>query len=356
MSCQANNSSNSLNSFRSKAGGGSTVLLIRSYNESRHLFEIFLSTNLVLIFSGICVNVVICFIMLRNKRYKRNASNFFILHLAVTELVYRLLVFPVVIYVGVPALVIKSLHCKLASFLSETCGSAIFVSLVAIATDRYQHIVHPLESLKTKQKPVFLVIVVWVYASVVSFPHVITVDSVPVETIPEVQGMACHDCKRKRICDTPQSRIGQVSTMLCFLFGFFLPLTAVIALYIKIVVSLHQRSNNGKIQKVTARSKYKAVRMLSITVLAYVFSLGPAVFHAMLRSYGVLNNSSFEVMLFASWMVDLTTYTSSLANPLIYSYYNRDFRKELSRLFCRRKLARNVQQETVTFNISNRNS
>ena len=49
------------------------------------------------------------------------------------------------------------------------------------------------------------------------------------------------------------------------LFGFFLPLTGVVTLYSKIVVSLHQRSKNGMIRKVAARSKSKSKRMLIIT-------------------------------------------------------------------------------------------
>ena len=127
------------------------------------------------------------FVTFQKKRYQRNISNFFILHLSVTELVYRLVVFPVVISVAVPGLVIKSAHCKLSSFLSETCRSAIFVSLVAIATDRYKHIMIPLQSLKSKRKPYFLVSLVWLYATVVSCVHVISFESISVSEIPQNQ-------------------------------------------------------------------------------------------------------------------------------------------------------------------------
>ncbi|KAL9987446.1 hypothetical protein ACROYT_G001759 [Oculina patagonica] len=68
--------------------------------------------------------------------------------------------------------------------------------------------------------------------------------------------------------------------------------------------------------KVAARSKS----------IGYVLSLGPAVVFAMLRSYGALNETPFSTLLLVSSMVDIATYTSSLANPLIYAYYNKDFR------------------------------
>ena len=89
--------------------------------------------------------------------------------------------------------------------------------------------------------------------------------------------------------------------------------------------------------KLEARSKTKSVRMPIVIVFAYVLSLGPAVILVMLRSYGVFNNTSFDVMLLVNWVVEFATYTSSLGNPLIYAYYNGDFRKELIRMFCKRK-------------------
>ena len=67
--------------------GGSIFLLFRSYDEARIAFIAILTVNLVLIILGIIVNVAICLVMLRKKRYQRNGSNFFILHLSVTELV-----------------------------------------------------------------------------------------------------------------------------------------------------------------------------------------------------------------------------------------------------------------------------
>ena len=106
--------------------------------------------------------------------------------------------------------------------------------------------------------------------------------------------------------------------------------------------------------KKAARSKSKAVRMLVITVFGYVLSLGPAAVLAMLRSYGALNNSSFDVMLLVNWTVDLAVYTSSLANPLIYAYYDGDFRKEIVRFFRRRGDGR-VGPSMVTFISSSTN-
>ena len=53
-------------------------------------------------------------------------------------------------------------------------------------------------------------------------------------------------------------------------------------------------------QQAALKSRCKAVRVLVITVFGYVLSLGAAIVLAMLRSYGVLEDTSFDVMLLVS--------------------------------------------------------
>ena len=118
------------------------ILLIHSRKVSVISFSTILSMAVLLILLGICVNGVICLIMFRGSRYKRNTSNFFILHLSVTELIFRLLVFPLVIYFLVPAIIVENIHCKALTFVSTVFTSATFISLVAIARDRHENIVH----------------------------------------------------------------------------------------------------------------------------------------------------------------------------------------------------------------------
>ncbi|XP_020609961.1 neuropeptide FF receptor 1-like [Orbicella faveolata] len=326
-----------VNSVNSTDIRGSTVLLIRSYEEARITFAVILSINLLVIVLGIIVNATICYVMLRKKRYKRNSSNFFITHLSVVELVHRLLVFPLMVYFVVPATGIKTFQCKAISFFSKTSASAIFVSLVVIAIDRHQKIVHPLQSLKSKENPFTLVFLCWLYATIVSCPFVISMDSISVLKIPEARGMVCENCADKKLCGIPQNLLGQSSTTLYFVLAFLVPLTIIFALYVKVAIFLHQRGKSGMMSQVVAKSKSNAVRMLTITVFGYALSLGPAVVLAMLRSYGTLNSKSFDCLLLVSWMVDFATYTSSLANPLIYAYNNRAFRQEINRLFCKRE-------------------
>ncbi|XP_020629604.1 neuropeptide FF receptor 2-like [Orbicella faveolata] len=315
------------------------VLLIRSRKEVPLSFSTVLSIVMFLVVLGVILNGAICFVMLREKRFKKNTSNFFILHLSVTELVIRLLIGPIVVYSLVTTSKIESIQCKFLSLFFNTFGSATFISLAAIATDRYQNIVYPMKALKSRRKTFHLVFIVWLYAIIVSIPGVVNMRSISISELPEADGMDCKTCSNKRICDMPQNAIGQVSTTSYFVSAFLIPLTLIFVLYTKIVIVLHQRRNNGMMHKVAARSKSKAVRMLVLAVIGYALSLGPGALLAMLRSYGNLNNTSFYQKFAVSWIVEIVQLTSSLGNPIIYAYYNGDFRKELLKLFCRKKSA-----------------
>jgi len=142
--------------------------------------------------------------------------------------------------------------------------------------------------------------------------------------------MVCENCTDKKLCDIPQSLLGQASTTLYFFLTFLVPLTAIFALYARVAIFVYHRGNSGMMNPVALKSKSKAVRMLVITVFGYVLSLGPGAVLAMLKSYGTLNSKSFDVILLVSWMVDFARNTSSLVNPSIYAYYNGDLGKKLT--------------------------
>ena len=125
-----------------------------------------------------------------------------------------------------------------------------------------------MKALKGKKNPRHLAILVWLYAIVVSIPYVVNMKGIPINKIPETQGMDCKSCADKKICDIPQNAMGQVSTTVYFVLAFLVPLVVIFVLYTKIAIFLHQRSNNGMMHKVATRSKSKAVRMLTVAVLA----------------------------------------------------------------------------------------
>jgi len=115
---------------------------------------------------------------------------------------------------------IESVQCKFLSLFSNTFASAAFISLAAIASDRYQNIVYPMKALKSKRKPVHLVFLVWLYAILIPIPSVVSVKSISIYEIPEAQGMDWENCTDMEICDMPQNAMGKVSTT-SYLYSLF---------------------------------------------------------------------------------------------------------------------------------------
>ena len=123
---------NDTNSTESSTFHKSSIfLLIRSYEDARNVLMFILTISAVVIILGIIVNSVISYLMLRKKRYNRNGSNFFIIHLCMVELLYRFLVFPIIVIFAIPAIGITDIQCKAIAFFSKTCSTAIFGSLLA---------------------------------------------------------------------------------------------------------------------------------------------------------------------------------------------------------------------------------
>lgn len=329
------------NSTSEKGISSSGVILLywRTKEETIAAFASLVAFICFLIVSGLAINTFVCYVMIRSKRLQRNLSNMFIFHLSFTDLVFRVLVAPLELYSAFPSTTDASALCKFSTFISATCSTAVFMSLVVIAVDRYFNIVHPLKSRKDKTKPAIVVLVVWMYSMVSSMPFLFTARSRYYTELPEAQGLelrslTCEGCSIPKMCDLPQDWSGQVSSTWYFVLAFLLPLGIMAVLYTKIVMSLWRRSRHGVAAKTAARSKGKAVRMLIAVLVGFAFTWGPGMLLSMMRSYGLFHESHFNVILITTMLTETTKYCSSLVNPLIYAFYNSTFRKDLVNVCC----------------------
>lgn len=110
-------------SVTAKHGPGLIFLVIRSYEEARMVFAVILTINVVVIVLDIIFNTVISFVMLRKNRCKiKGMVPIFFMHLAVVELLYRFLAFPIIIVIAW-----KSFNlCISQRGVSERTGSIAF--------------------------------------------------------------------------------------------------------------------------------------------------------------------------------------------------------------------------------------
>ena len=318
---------------------GDVLLLYGAWLSSRDTFYALVATIGVLLVMGIMSNILVCVVMVRTARIQKNLSNFFIFNLSVLEVIFRVAIFPLYVLVKLPLTLDFSTPaaCKLTSFLSSAWGTAVFCSTVVITLDRYNNIVSPLKSRRRKQNPFSIQRLLCLYAVVFSLPVLLSAsDGVKVTELPEVNDNLVKFLGRNAtVCDLSRDWSGQFSTTIYFLFSFLIPILIISSAYIRIVICLSKRGRLQPANRNAAKSKVKAVRMLALMVVGFVVSWGPTTILSMLRSYYVLDQQPYVVVFVVTMLAEMLMYSSSVTNPFLYAYYNRDFRKQLALTCCK---------------------
>lgn len=290
------------------------------------------ATVFILIFLGIVINATVCGAMLRNKCVLKNLSNFFVFHLSVADLIFRVLTVGPLIYLSSVFTTAQSaIPCKLLHFFSAACGAAFFVTLVVISVDVYRDAASPIKGLMSRRTPFLVVFGVWLYAAVCSGPLMYSAQSVLYTEIPEVTPNMTGDlknCSVPKLCDFYRNWSGQLSTTLYFVLAFLVPLVVMAVLFLVTYIYLRRDYKSGAISKETANAKGKITRMLSALSLGVVICWGPTVLISMLRSYDRLADVRPDIVLILTIVAELMKFMNSLFNPLIFACYIPNFRKD----------------------------
>ena len=333
-----NNSYDNDTSFSEES---SVLLLYGAWLSSRDKFYALIATIGVLFVMGIISNVLVCVVMVRTGRIRKNLSNVFIFNLSLLEVSFRVVIFPLYVLVKLPLTLGFSTPavCKLTSFLYSAWGTAVFCSTVVIALDRYNNIVSPLKSRKRKQNPFSILTLLWLYAVMFSLPVLLSAsDGVKVTELPEVDdNLVKFLGSNAVVCDLSRDWSGQFSTTVYFLFSFLIPILIISSAYIRIVICLSKRGRLQPANRNAAKSKVKAVRMLVLMVVGFVVSWGPTTILSMLRLFYVLDQKPYVVVFVVTMLAEVLMFSSSVINPVLYAYYNRDFRKQLALTCCKCK-------------------
>ena len=294
--------------------------------------------------TALTLNSTICYVMVRSKCLKKNLSNVFIFHLSIADLIFRLFAAPLEVVSSLPSTKDGTLLCKASNFVSSTCSTAVFMSLVVIASDRHDKLVNPMKNLKTDRKVRAPLLAVWLYSAICSVSFLFTIESRYITELPEATGWKfsdCGNCSVVRVCDLPRDFAGQISSTLYFVLAFVAPLAAITVLYAKIVASLEHRRRQVNCAKTAMQSKRKATRMMLLVLAGFVLTWGPGIILRMLRSYGLFRDMHFEQILTLYMLAETARFFSSLVNPLIYAYYSPQFRQHfISLCSCLSRAAR----------------
>uniref|UniRef100_A0A8D0BV08 Adenosine receptor A2 n=1 Tax=Salvator merianae TaxID=96440 RepID=A0A8D0BV08_SALMN len=294
----------------------------------------YIAVELVIAVLSITGNVLVCWAVAINTTLK-NATNYFLVSLAVADIAVGLLAIPFAITISIG--LETNFHCCLflACFVLVLTQSSIF-SLLAVAVDRYLAIKIPLryKSLVTGKRARGLIAILWILSFGIGLTPLMGWNSWAKATenctaFPNRTGSP--EVGRRPDCLVKCLFENVVTMSYMVYFNFFgcvlLPLLIMLGIYIKIFVvackQLRQMELMGN-SHTTLQKEVNAAKPLAIIVGLFALCWLPL---------HVLNCLTLFRPDFArskpAWVMNLTiilSHANSVVNPIIYAYRIRDFR------------------------------
>ncbi|XP_019635256.1 PREDICTED: neuropeptide FF receptor 2-like [Branchiostoma belcheri] len=296
------------------------------------LFVLFYVFNFCLCIVG---NIMVCFVILKMPRMQ-TVTNFFLLNLAVSDLLVAVFCMPFTlvdnIIRGWP---FGDVMCKLTPAVQVVSVAASVFTLVAIAVDRFYSVVHPTEPKFTIRGVQKIVIVVWSLALFIMVPQVLLIEDTTITLQVFKETLSLH------ICAETSQLWRKVYTVLLFTTCYVIPLVVIVLLYIRIGLKVWEKPIPGgqqaptQVKQASWKRKVKVVKMLLAVVVLFAFSWLPLHTMSLLSDHGFLSPYQEDIVNvyiypIAHWL----SYFNSSVNPIIYGYYNENFRNAYKSMMC----------------------
>jgi len=296
---------------------------------------------LILVYSamiavGVAGNGCLVFVIARQKEM-HNVTNIFIANLSCSDILMCVVCLPVTLtYTLMDRWVLGEALCKLTPYVQCISVTVSIFSLVLIAMERYQLIIHP-----TGWKPVvaqsyLAVALIWVVAGLISVPflrfHVL--DNLPLQNFSlPFPATAVHD---HWLCveswPTDGTRLAYTTSLLVF--QYFLPLALIAACYLRIFLRLRrrkdavERARDASSRDDRAKSSRRINLMLgSIVGLFAACWLPLNIFNTVFDWHHELVMSCQHDVVFS--VCHLVAMVSTCVNPIVYGFLNSNFQKQL---------------------------
>ncbi|KAM4701279.1 adenosine receptor A2b [Discoglossus pictus] len=284
----------------------------------------YIAVEVVIAVLSIVGNVLVCWAVAINSTLK-NATNYFLVSLAVADIAVGLLAIPFAITISIGLETDFHSCLFLACFVLVLTQSSIF-SLLAVAIDRYLAIKIPLryKSLVTGKRARAVIAVFWILSFGIGLTPLMGWNS---------WDTACPSTGGPRNCTIPCLFEKVVTMSYMVYFNFFgcvlLPLLIMLGIYIKIFMVARMQLRQIELKcissdnsRTTLQKEVNAAKSLSIIVGLFAFCWLPihilnciTLFAPQLSKPGWVMN-----------MAIILSHANSVVNPIIYAYKIRDFR------------------------------
>ncbi|XP_053257506.1 neuropeptide FF receptor 1-like isoform X2 [Podarcis raffonei] len=318
------------------AGSHNNSTFLPYYQHSPAVAAILIMAYLIVFLSCMAGNVLVCMVVVNNERM-RTVTNFFILNLAISDLLVGIFCVPPTLMDNlITGWRFNQVICTMSSLVQGMSVSASVFTLVAIAMDRFHCIVLSFRERLSLVKAVVIIVVVWLLAIAIMCPSAIMLTVGRVEDHYMVLSDGKNTTYPLYVCyeACSDSSMRKVYTTILFVHIYLVPLMLILFIYGSICLKLC-RSTAPITQNLTCpvkangtpKKRIKVIKMLVLVALLFMISWLPLWTLMLLVDYNNLDDDHLDLLTgyfspFAHWLA----FSNSSINPIIYDYYNENFR------------------------------
>lgn len=279
---------------------------------------------------GLIGNSCLVFVITRHKEM-HNVTNVLIANLSVSDILMCIVCLPVtIIYMLMDRWILGEALCKLTPFIQCVSITVSIFSLVLIAMERYQLIVHPTGWKPAVRQSYVAVAAIWIAAGLISVPFLAYSElTLPFENLSIPLPVNDHLICMER-WPTVQQRRAYTTSLL--MFQYFLPLLLIMVCYLHIYLRLKRRRDMVERGRNATEKKSKGSARINVMLMAIVVAF--AVAWLPLNIFNTVFDWNHEAFHFCGHDVlfsfcHLAAMASTWINPIIYGFLNSNFQKQL---------------------------
>lgn len=262
------------------------------------------------------------------KKHTRTINDTFIVHLAISDLIFIFLCLPVFIYMQVSDFLGSLVYCKIIWPMMTVSFCAGIFTVTLMAVHRCKAILRPFDSTLEKRQLVLGFGAIWVLSFLVALPLIIVAGVGP--------SGACHE-------DWPTNDHKRAYTAVLAALQYFVPLIIIAVAYIRIVGELFLSKRRSSftspartVEETRKQENKKIAKILTTIVVSFAVCMLPTHVAWLLVDFGGKSEQDTAQVIFK--FSDLLAVFHSCLNPVIYGTVTRQFRQDylryLSFLFC----------------------
>ncbi|XP_072947219.1 prolactin-releasing peptide receptor-like [Epargyreus clarus] len=274
---------------------------------------------------GICGNVLVCYVVFRN-RAMQTVTNLFITNMALSDILLCLFSVPLTpMYTFLGRWVFGRLLCHLMPYAQGTSVYISTLTLTSIAIDRFFVIIYPFHPRMKLNTCIFIIIFIWVFSLIVTCPYGLFMGI-------QITNKAYY-CEESWPSDRSRKIFGVFTTVLQFL----IPFLVIAVCYTCVSIRLNDRARskpgarNFRREEADRDRKRRTNRMLLSMVIIFGTSWLPLNLINILNDfYAQLTEWNYYYLSF--FLAHSLAMASTCCNPFLYAWLNENFRKEFKQV------------------------